>query len=65
MSQQSVYNLLKKSKKWLSAKEIAKKLGLNSSVISQNLLRLKKNKSVKWKNKVNPLTGIAYYIYRI
>lgn len=53
MSQEQVYNLLKKSKKPMAQYEIYKKLGLAQSVCSKNLKDL-----LKWKD-------ITYKIVRI
>ena len=42
MAQQEMYELLKKTKKWLTTKEMAKKLGIIESSASVNLRKLRK-----------------------
>ena len=50
MGQEEISNLLKRNyPKYLTAKEIAKKLGLNQATVSISLLRLKKRENVEYR----------------
>jgi DNA-binding IclR family transcriptional regulator len=49
MSQADILKVLKKEKRWMSAKEIFEKLDANSSTVSQCLTRLEKGDFVKKK----------------
>ena len=40
MTQSEVYNLLKKTKEWMTVKEIARELNIGDSAVSMNLRKL-------------------------
>jgi predicted transcriptional regulator len=42
MGQEDIYELLKSEKNWLNASQIAEKLKLSQSTISENLRRMRK-----------------------
>lgn len=46
MSQQSVYNLLKKKDKWMTAKEISKILKISSGSVTTCLSKLYRHKEI-------------------
>jgi predicted ArsR family transcriptional regulator len=48
MSQQTVLNVLRKTQKPLSTREISNKLGINTTTVSENLRRLEKYQEVKF-----------------
>ncbi len=50
MTQQNVYNLLKKKDEWMTAKEIGKILKLSNGSVTSSLNRLLKHKEVMKKD---------------
>ena len=65
MTQQSVYNLLKKKDEWLTAKEIAEILKINPGNVTHSLNKLYKHKEIMKKgsnnSKSNPSGFVPYY----
>lgn len=65
MTQESVYKVLKKKEKWMTAKEISKILNLNTGSVTVSLNKLARGGYVMQKySKENP-TGSKSYIWRI
>ena len=61
MSQQSVLNLIKRSKKPLTALEISRKLRLSSGSVNANLKKLLKQMEIKHSRKLG--VGCLKYLY--
>lgn len=63
LGQDDIYRLLKKKKKWMSIKEMAKELGTGASSISLCLGKLVKQKEVFKKEARD--NGVRYHRYKI
>ncbi len=63
MSQEEVYNILKKKKRWMTAKEIAKILDVTST--SESLKRLYKYGEIMRRITRSELNHHAIYKYKI
>lgn len=67
MGQQEVYTFLKKHRnKWLSSKELAKKLKVSLGSVTMSLQKLRKGNilSFKLKGKATNPTGRKSYVYK-
>jgi Mn-dependent DtxR family transcriptional regulator len=62
MTQQEVYNLIKKTKIPLTTKEIAQKLNMAMAAASRNLRILRRKKEVKFEKKL--IRSNWGYVYR-
>jgi len=60
MSQNDVYQVLKKNKQWMSTKEIAKKIGIRTSTASTNLRKMRLNGEIKVKKGYDPYKTYLY-----
>ena len=55
MSQDTVYELLKQNKKWMTIPEIAKELKMSDGAVNKNLRGLRKSQSVERKHRTTML----------
>lgn len=68
MSQETIYNLLKKKDRWMTVKEIVSILKINHQSVNSSLKRLEKHGDILRKNVKNSKpngAGFAAYEWRV